>query len=281
VTPAERQEAALFVLTLAQDAAALIARMYEQDLVVSFKGKDDPVTEADRAANTLICAALGSRYPGMPIVAEESDPATYAAFANARAAWFVDPLDGTRDFVKKNGEFAVMVGLAEDGRATLGVIVMPVGGRAFVGGVDVPAFEAGLDGTKTSLHVSAVASLTKAELVVSRSRHVGRFEDAAAQFGVRKVTPCGSAGVKAARVATGEADVYAQPGRAGKLWDACAPEAIVVAAGGRVSDATGQPIDYRAKTLDNDRGLLVTNALLHAPMLELLRRTAGKAPPRN
>jgi 3'(2'), 5'-bisphosphate nucleotidase len=274
VTPAERQKAAVFALAVAHNAARLIAGMYEQELEVRFKSKDDPVTQADRAANTLICDALAAEYPGVPIVAEESDPDTYAGYRAAPVAWFVDPIDGTRDFVKKNGEFAVMIGLAEEGRATLGVIVMPVRFRAFVGGLEVPAFESTAGGAKKPLQVSAVASLSEAELVVSRSRHERSLEEASAQFGVRKITPCGSAGVKAVRVASGAADVYAQPGRAGKLWDACAPEAIVVAAGGLVSDATGVRFDYRAPKLDNDRGFLATNAKLHASMIELLRRTS-------
>jgi 3'(2'), 5'-bisphosphate nucleotidase len=272
VTRDERQKAAVVVLALAQRAATLIAGMYEKDLAVSYKGKNDPVTDADRAANDLICSALASDLPGLPIVAEESDPVSYSGYANASAAFFVDPLDGTRDFVKRNGEFAVMIGLAEDGRATLGVIVFPVTGRAFVGGVDVPAFELTETGAKKGLHVSTVDSLADAALVVSRSRSEHRLDEAATRFGVKMVTPCGSAGVKAARVAVGEADVYFQAGQAGKLWDACAPDAVVTAAGGRVSDARGVAIDYRSPKLENEHGFLVTNGALHEPTLALLRR---------
>jgi 3'(2'), 5'-bisphosphate nucleotidase len=281
MTDDERKKIAFRVLGIAERAAALIARAYEETVVVSYKAKDDPVTSADRAANALITGALAAEFPNIPIVAEESDPATYAGYHRAELAWFVDPIDGTRDFIKRNGEFAVMIGLAEKGRSTLGVVVMPVGGlalpgegplgRAFVGGVGVPAFEAGV--TKRPLHVSSVATLGDAELLVSRSRHEGSLEDVATHFGVRKITLSGSAGVKAARVAVGGADVYAEPGYAGKLWDSCAPEAIVVAAGGRVSDARGEAFDYQSPLLDNARGILVTNGELHAPMLDRLRTT--------
>jgi 3'(2'), 5'-bisphosphate nucleotidase len=271
VTDEERQKIAFVILGIAERAAASIARAYEEPILVSYKAKDDPVTSADREANALISSALAAEFPSIPIVAEESDPATYAGYHRSPLAWFVDPLDGTRDFVKQNGEFAVMIGLAEEGRSTLGVVFMPVGGRAFVGGIGVAAFEGGPGRTRKPLRVSAVATLGEAELLVSRSRLEGSLEDVAAHLGVRKITRSGSAGVKAARVAVGEADVYAQPGYAGKLWDSCAPEAIVVAAGGRVSDARGRAFDYQSQELDNAHGILVTNGELHVPMLARLR----------
>jgi 3'(2'), 5'-bisphosphate nucleotidase len=263
---------------MARDAAALIARIYEHPFDVDYKAKNDPVTTADREANTLICAALAARFPCMPIVAEESDPASYAGYHLAEAAWFVDPLDGTRDFVKKNGEFAVMIGLAEGGRATLGVIVLPVGGHAYVGGDGVDGVVIEASGTRKPLRVSEVSALSQAELVVSRSRRQGSLDEAAARLGVRKMTSCGSAGLKGVRVAAGEADAYAQPSPAGKLWDACAPEAIVVAAGGRVSDAHGTPFDYRGTELELARGFLATNPALYPRMLELLREAETKKP---
>jgi 3'(2'), 5'-bisphosphate nucleotidase len=276
MTTLERTRAVEPVLAMAKRAAALIARIYEGPFEVSYKSKNDPVTNADREANALLCAALASEFPGIPIVAEESDPDTYAGYERAETAWFVDPIDGTREFVAKNGEFAVMIGLAEEGRATLGVIVHPVDGRAFVGGEGIDAFQVDASGTRTPIHVSTVSSLGDAELVVSRSHPRRESLGAIAkQRGVRKITPCGSAGVKATRIATGEADVYAQPGRAGKLWDACAPEALVVAAGGRVADARGMPFDYRSLDLDNAHGFVATNPELYPKVLELLR----KAPP--
>jgi 3'(2'), 5'-bisphosphate nucleotidase len=275
MTVEERTRAVEPVLAMAKRAAELIARIYEGPFEVSYKSKDDPVTNADREANALLCAALAAEFPGIPIVAEESEPHAYAGYERVETAWFVDPIDGTREFVAKNGEFAVMIGLAEEGRATLGVIVHPVGGRAFVGGEGIAAFEVDASGARTPIHVSTVSALEDAELVVSRSHPQRESLGAvAARRGVRKITPCGSAGVKATRIATGEADVYAQPGRAGKLWDACAPEALVVAAGGRVSDARGVPFDYRSADLDNAHGFVATNPALYPRVLELLRKAS-------
>jgi 3'(2'), 5'-bisphosphate nucleotidase len=266
------------VLAIAQRAALVVMDVYASDFAVDFKAKDDPVTRADREANTLICDALRAAYPGMPIVAEESPASSYEGYADAPAAWFVDPLDGTREFVARNGEFAVMIGLAEGGAATAGVIVCPAMGRAFMGAVGHGAFEVGPDGAPHPMHVSQARTLAEAELVVSRSHRPRQLEETAARLGFRKVTPCGSAGVKATRVAVGEADVYGQPGRAGALWDACAPEALVTAAGGRATDASGRIIDYAAREIPNHHGFLATNGLLHDDVLELLRRF-GPPPP--
>ena len=263
------------LLAIARRAADVVMRVYATPFDVDYKEKDDPVTRADREANTLICEALKAAYPGVPIVAEESDPSTYEGYASAQAAWFVDPLDGTREFVARNGEFAVMIGLAEQGHATVGVIVCPATGRSFVGAATLGAFEVSADDTWRKIQVSSAATLAEAELLVSRSHRSGELEATAERLGFRAVTRCGSAGVKATRIAAGEADVYGQPGRAGALWDACAPEALVAAAGGRATDARGRTIDYAAGELPNHHGFLATNGLLHDETLALLLR-AGR-----
>ncbi len=260
------------VLSIARRASDLILEVYSAPFSVEWKEKDDPVTRADREANALICAALEADFPGVPIVAEESDPAAYAGYASEPAAWFVDPLDGTREFVKRNGEFAVMIGLAESGTASLGVIVCPATDRTFIGTVRGGAFEVARDGSRRRIHVSGAPTLAAAELLVSRSQRPAQLEEIALKLGFRQVTRCGSAGVKATRIACGEADVYAQPGRAGALWDACAPEALVMAAGGMATDAHGTIIDYAAREIPNHHGFVATNGLLHDDVIDLLRR---------
>lgn len=267
------------VLAVARRASDLVMEVYAAPFDVEFKEGNDPITRADCESNALICRALEANYPDIPIVAEESEPSAYAGYAAAPAAWFVDPLDGTREFVARNGEFAVMIGLAEKGEAVLGVIVCPAIGRAFAGAKGVGAFEVAPDGTRRAIRASSAKTLGAAELLVSRSQGAAGLEDLALRLGFRKVTRCGSAGVKATRIAAGEADVYAQPGRAGALWDACAPEALVMAAGGRVSDARGVVIDYAARELPNHHGFVATNGPLHEDVLELLRRFGAVGPP--
>ena len=271
-----RREAQV-ALTVARQAAALVMDVYARPFDVDFKIGDDPVTRADREANAHICERLLKEFPGVPVVAEESDPATYTGYATADAAWFVDPLDGTREFVAKNGQFAVMIGLAEQGRATLGAIVAPAWGRAMVGVVGEGAWEVSADGVATPIHVSTRATLAGASFVVSRSRTPEGVVALTASVGARPVVPHGSSGLKGMLVASGAHDVYLHPGNAGCRWDACATEALVIAAGGECTDAGGQPFDYRSASLENSRGMVATNGRVHAALIEALRRAVASA----
>ncbi len=232
------------------------------------------MTVADREANALLCDAIARDFPGVPIVSEENDPATFAEGLRSSEAFFVDPLDGTREFVAKNGEFCVMIGLTRGGRAVTGVIVLfvPQLGRTFAGSVGVGAFEIAKDGSRRPVHVSSTSTLADACVVVSRSRRTQTIDLVQQHMGVREVVEMGSAGVKAARVACGEADVYVQPGPAGKRWDACGPEALVRAAGGEFTDAQGLALDYANGELENSGGMVATNGLLHAEVLAKVKR---------
>jgi len=263
------------VLVLVRAVSSIVMRIYATSFDVEFKGKNDPVTVADRESNAFLCEGLAKILPGIPIVAEESDAADFAGFEKADAAWFVDPLDGTREFVAKNGEFAVMVGLAEHGAATCGVVVCPALGRSFLGIVGEGAFEVAEDGARTKVSVSAVSRIAEARVVVSRSHRGAMLDAALAKLAAGSVVPTGSSGVKAVKVAAGEADVYIQPGKAGKRWDACAPEAIVRAAGGMMTDTRGNAFDYRSGELENSAGILATNGILHAPVAGVLASVAG------
>jgi 3'(2'), 5'-bisphosphate nucleotidase len=268
----ERANAAREALAIAREAADLVLRVYAEPFEVEYKSKDDPVTRADREANDLACERLARAFPGVPIVAEESDPRTYAGFASASAVWFVDPLDGTREFVAKNGEFVVMIGLAERGRATIGVIVAPAWGRAFLGVVNEGAWEIAGDGSRTPIHVSSRGSVSGASFVVSRSRDPEHVRALASSMGSREAVPRGSAGLKGVLVATGVHDVYLQPGNAGMRWDACATEALVHAAGGACTQADGTPFDYATGQLENACGLIATNGLLHEAVIAALKK---------
>jgi 3'(2'), 5'-bisphosphate nucleotidase len=264
------QRAAEVALAAAQEASQIVLGIYAAPFAVHYKGKDDPVTRADHESNALICDRLARAFPGMPIVAEESDPATYAGFSAAEAVWFVDPVDGTREFVNKNGEFAVMIGLAERGRATAAVITAPVWGRAFLGVVGQGAWEIAADGRRTPIHVSTRDSLEGASVLVSRSRTQSQLVTLAAALGGKEPVALGSSGLKAVLVATGDHDLYLQPGRAGMRWDACASEALVRAAGGELTATNGDAIDYATDDLVNRGGMLATNALLHQRVIDAL-----------
>ena len=258
-------------LAAAFEASDLVMQVYRTAFTVDFKAADDPVTRADRESNALLCDRLGAAFPGVPLVAEESDSRSYAGFAASDAVWFVDPLDGTREFIARNGEFAVMIGLAWGGRAALGVIVAPAWNRAFVGIVEDGAWEVRRDGSKIPIRVSGRAALPGASVVVSRSRTPSRLAAALSATVGAAATVHGSSGLKAALVAVGMHDVYFQPAPAGMRWDACASDALVEAAGGACSATDGTRIDYASGELVNSGGLLATNGRLHQQVIEAIR----------
>jgi 3'(2'), 5'-bisphosphate nucleotidase len=264
---------------IAGAAGQAVLEMYgAASIPVDYKGRGDPVTAADRRSNRLIVERLNQAFPDIPVVAEESGPASFEGFHEAERVFFVDPLDGTREFIGRNGEFAVMIGLVEGRSAVAGVVQAPVTGVIWAGAVGLGAWRIdAMTGRRTAVGVSATVELTQACIVASRSHRSARLERALAALGAREVRHLGSAGLKGAQVAEGLADAYVDTGASTKRWDACAIDALVTAAGGRVSDVTGAPIDYRGPGLANERGLVVSNGLTHAAILAKL---AGHVPPK-
>lgn len=263
------------LLAIAREAEVVIARIYAGEPEIEYKAPGDPVTNADKQANALICRRIAEAFPGVPIVAEESDESSFAGWRGASRSFFVDPLDGTLEFVSRSGEFAIMIGMAEEGRAVAGVILAPVTGKAWIGAAGLGAWEVARDGSRSPIRISDTGSLDKACVVVTRSHKSKRLEAVLRAIDPARIQTLGSAGLKAVEVARGAADLYVQPGRVGKRWDFCAPEAIVIAAGGRFTDIFGEAIDYAGGPLENTRGLLVSNGTLHEAALERIRRADG------
>jgi 3'(2'), 5'-bisphosphate nucleotidase len=255
------------MLRIAAEAARVVMAVYARPFDVDYKAPQDPVTEADRRANALICELLAKEFPGVPIVAEESDPATFVSFRASERVFFVDPVDGTREFVDRNGEFAVMIGLLEGARPIAAVIDAPARGEIFAGWVGEGAFVI-RDGQQSPITVSNVPDMRQGRIVGSRSHRGPQLEKALAKLSPREVLVMGSAGLKATLVASGVVEAYVAPGYAGQRWDACAADALVSAAGGILSDTHGDPIDYRAESLSNDRGLLCANRHVHQSLVD-------------
>lgn len=260
---------------IAREAAVVIREVYRTQFAVDFKAPRDPVTEADRRANTLICERLAALFPNVPIVAEESEPDTFAEYRTAERIFFVDPLDGTREFVARNGEFVVMIGFVDGQRATAGVIHAPESGISWLGEVGQGAYQVDAQGVRKPITVSSVATLSEARIVGSRSHRNPDLERALSALGARELVALGSAGLKASAVSHAAADAYVAPHYAGMRWDACASDALIHAAGGKLTNSHGEPFDYRSASLDNDRGILASNGLLHDAIVARLAATRG------
>lgn len=252
------------------DAGALIMDVYGEDFTVEYKGPSDPVTVADRRANTLICERLAKFYPDIPIVAEESDPSDYAGYQDAEHIFFVDPLDGTKEFVKRNDEFAVMIGLVHEDRAIAGVIYAPANGALWMGGLGLGVQQIDAKGRSSEVRVSDTRKLIASTLVTSRSHRSKKLEEALSYLKVKQVQMLGSAGLKGVAVATGQCDGWIAPGFAGQRWDACACDALVSAGGGRFTNMYGEAIDYRSAELGNRRGIVAANPYAHAKLIRRL-----------
>lgn len=260
---------------IARAAAELVRAEYARhargETSVEMKGPGDPVTVADRAANELICERLFSQFPGEAVIAEESAPRTgeaLAALIRHERVFFVDPLDGTWEFVRRAGEFAVMIGLAVAGRAELGVVALPVEGTIYAARVSSGAFALpGSGSSPVPLQVSPCTAFSEATMLMSRSHTPAIVQPLCRRLGVAELRPCGSVGVKATRIASGQADLYVHAGLGMKLWDTCAPEAVLRAAGGRLTDLDGSDIDYATVELALRRGLVASNGALHAGVL--------------
>ncbi len=267
---------------IVREAGRGVLRTYREGFRVEFKGPNDPVTRADRDANDLICSRIQEQWPDAAVVAEESPPEDFADFRRHERVFFVDPLDGTREFVAGNGQFVVMVGVLEGEAATLGAIYAPTSDTLWLGERSVGAFLQRGNGTLRPISIGRHEPLLDARIVVSRSHRSARLSSALAGSGVASVIPLGSAGLKGAEVAQGGADAYLALGPCGKLWDACAVDALVSAAGGRVTDAEGHALDYRGKDLGLRRGIVAANPALHGELCRHLDLVEGRSggPPR-
>ena len=259
---------------IAREAGAILMDIYATDFVVDYKAEADPVTEADTKANAYIVGEIRKAFPGDGVVAEETEDKSDAL--GGGRCWYVDPLDGTKEFVARNGEFSVMLGLAVDGVATAGVVYRPDQDKLYAGIVGGGAYlEEG--GERRSLSVSSVADPKQLKLVVSRSHRNRAVGVVVTELGVTQETTSGSVGLKAGLIAEQKADLYVHIADKSSLWDACGPEAVLKAAGGRFTDLAGNPYRYGGADMRNRRGILACNAAAYDAVLPVARDAARAA----
>lgn len=234
---------------LIRDAGRVIMDIYATDFDVTRKGDDSPVTQADQKAETVILAGLAKVAPGIPVVAEEAVSAGNIPDVSDRF-FLVDPLDGTKEFISRNGEFTVNIALIEQGRPVLGLVYAPAIGRLFAGASGLGAWLEEDGQGKRSIRCRAVPA---EGLTVVASRSHGDETALDAFLNGRKVASRTNAGssLKLCLVAAGEADLYPRLGRTME-WDIAAGDAVLRAAGGRVTVvADGQDLRYGKPGFDN------------------------------
>ena len=236
------------LVDLVRQAGKAILEIYATDFDVETKSDESPVTAADLAAHAVLAAGLADLTPEIPLVSEESELPTFSERRAWPRYWLIDPLDGTKEFVSKNGEFTVNVALIDDHRAVLGLVGVPVQDKVYVGDViDARAYR--IDGdVSTPL---ATRTLTNERLTVVASRRHGGdrlegfLDGLSGRFATIDRRPIGSS-LKFCLLAEGEADFYPRLGPTSE-WDIAAADAVLTAAGGSVRWADGSPVCYNAK----------------------------------
>jgi 3'(2'), 5'-bisphosphate nucleotidase len=188
----------------------------------------------------------------------------------------VDPIDGTKDFIRGESGFSTMIGLLVGERPALGVVYQPVGDRLYFATRGQGAFLIEGAGAPRRIHVSEVRDPAQIRMVASKSHRDEVIDRVRAELGISDELNVGSVGLKLGLIARGERDLYVNPAGHSKLWDACGPEAILVEAGGRLTNTRGALLDYRGAELANSRGLIASNGHLHDEIVARLASLFGR-----
>lgn len=259
-------------IELAREAGAAILDYYDGPLKIEQKsesGDSEPVTQADKAANEIIVQRLQLEFHDDGILAEESID-TSRRLSKERV-WMIDPLDGTTGFIDGNGDFAVQIGLAENGKPVMGVVYQPLTGvlyrsvRGAGAWIERPEFEV------ERAQVSGQTDVSTMRLAASRSHRSPRMDQVFQAFGFKEEVQRGSVGIKVGLIVERQCDLYIHLSPRTKQWDTCAPEIILHEAGGKLTDLFGQPLTYNNPDLQNRNGVVASNAVAHEHIINSLQ----------
>ncbi|MBA3646956.1 MAG: 3'(2'),5'-bisphosphate nucleotidase CysQ [Chitinophagales bacterium] len=243
------------IIDIALDAGKEIMTIYAGEFSVELKGDNSPLTIADQKSNGIIVSSLKKEYPDIPIISEETRLIPFEERSKWNTFWLVDPLDGTKEFIKKNGEFTVNIALMSEGQPILGVVYAPAKNRMWYGIKGEGSFVLNADGSKSALEKgSSWRNLKKVNVVASRS-HLSdetlEFVEDLKKEGKEVDFVSSGSSLKFCLVAEGRADVYPRFGPTME-WDTAAGQAVIELAGGRVLNwQTKQRLEYNKENLLN------------------------------
>ncbi len=234
----------------------------------------DISTHADKGSQEIILKHLHQAFPNDALCAEEATESLRNVACVGRRTWIVDPIDGTRGFVVKNGEFSIMIGFVEAGQIGVGVVYQPVAERLTYANLGGGCWRQDGSATPVQCRVTPVTVLEHATLTQSRSRTPGKRSKWAEALRPAKIVESYSAGIKLALVARGDADVYLNTYEAFHDWDICAGHLLVHEAGGKVSGTGGQVLVYGSEGAWQRDGLLATNGSLHELAVKIIQENS-------
>ena len=232
------------VVALATEAGEKILKVYATDFDVQSKDDESPLTQADLASQKTIAAGLAELTPDIPIISEEQGLPGFDVRSQWTRYWLIDPLDGTKEFVNRNGEFTVNIALIKDNRPVLGVVHVPVQKRTYLGCEGIGSQRREEAGVPQAIQVAACSS-DSVRVVGSRSHRGASLDAYLAALGDYDMVPMGSS-LKFCVVAEGAADIYPRLGPTSE-WDTAAAQAVVEQAGGSVVTLDGKPMKYNTK----------------------------------
>lgn len=237
------------VAEIATRAAHRVMAIYATEFEVHRKADQSPVTSADLAAHDIICEGLTELDPGVPIISEEGEIAAFEERRRWQSLWLVDPLDGTRGFAARRGEFTVNIALVQEGRPVLGVVAVPVSGTCYAAVRGAGARLEHADGTRLSIRTRRSPS-SQVVVLRSRTRRHAEIDRLIAKIGNVRVIVASSS-LKACLVARGLADLYPAFGPTSE-WDTAASQCLIEEAGGGLTDRAFEPLRYNASaSLEN------------------------------
>lgn len=237
------------VSEVARKAGAAIMEIYDGDHSVEFKDDKSPLTAADKASHEVIVDGLQRHFPAIPILSEEGKSIPYEVRKKWQCFWLVDPLDGTKEFIKRNGEFTVNIALLENGAPVFGVVYVPAQNVLFWGATGKGAWRQKGEGKPERIAVRTADPAKGLTVVMSRSHPSSELEEYLKGIKVAEALPVGSS-LKLCAVAEGRADLYPRLGPTME-WDTAAGQAVVEGAGGSVRTPEGAPLAYNKENLLN------------------------------
>lgn len=267
LTDNELEAAVPLVVAVARAAAAAVLEEYRRvaandaGAAAFDKADGSPLTTADLRSHATIAAGLEAQFPHIPVISEEDGGAVVGAVARPAVCWLVDPLDGTKEFLKRSGEFTVNIAYVEDGVPTMGVVVAPVSGHAWYASPR-GAWREGPDGL-VPLGARACPDGLPRCVVASRDHAGDGVRAMLAQLPAVATIAVGSS-LKFLRIAEGAADLYFRDGPT-MAWDTAAAHAVLRGAGGEVFDLAGTPLAYRAPRATNPAFVAVGDRTLPWP----------------
>jgi len=261
-------------IALARIAGKRILEHYATDFETEQKlGADnlyEPVTIADREASRIIVDGLEAAFPDDAVLSEEEFDDVNRRLKTSRV-WIIDPVDGTAGFVKKDGDFAVQIGLTENGVPVAGVVFLPFHDSMSYAVKGGGSFTAICGGEAKRMQVSDKLELTEMTAAISRNHPSKNMARIIEYFGFKGVVRRGSVGLKTGLIADRSCDIYIHPSPRTKLWDTCAPQIILEEAGGRLTDIFGGEMRYGDANLQNLNGILATNGVAHEKAVAKLK----------